>query len=1013
MMNDSELLQAWVMHRDEAAFADLVRRHVDLVYGSARRQLGPSPLVEDVVQAVFLVLARKAESLRPEVVLSGWLFKTTRFVAARALLAERRRAHHESAFAMNPAAIEEDEPSTDWTEVAAHLDASLGALQERDRDALVLRFLEGLPLRGVGDRLGVSEDAARMQVQRALENLRTLLVRKGVVLTAISLLSFLATLSSMAAPAELAGRVVSGLESAATTSGALSSTLARDALQELSRRPGRRWIPTVAVATVLLVAVGVLGTLTRLQRRGQDGSPTVSAEGRVANSVAVTPRPLAPRYGANSVTSKVLLNVRAAADNQPVPARLVVSYIGEGKFIRGLFLQCDERGSVEIPIDEPALEFLNVWVSAAGFVPRVVRWRRHEFDVPVVLHTCRLDPGQTLTGTVLDESGRPVAGARIEFDQLGFEKEEREAVAFLPELTGVTSDPAGRFRSDQLPALLGISGAGYTVHHPGFVLSHHHLTGPASLRSNHVVVLHAGINVLGRVIQSDGSPASGVRIASCCGPFRERLSADDGGFSIGPFDPGPLQLECYVAGEKFAENHFTVSRAAPPVVLQLKGHPLAPSPVTPPTDSTDRGRVLVQGAVVNATTGLPVPTFTVRSLDGDSGRSEFLGDASGGAFEWRLPASGRLRTLRVEANGYEPWTAEPRRFEDGMEPFQVRLVPSADLTGVIRFSDGRPVADAWIGLKSADAGDLQLTGEGLAVEAGSAPHTTSDAEGRFRFAAQKDPETLLVAHERGAVWVPVSAAKAGVITLPEWGGISGELRIAGLPAANEELLLTEWIDEHEPAAPTPQIQVRTRTDAQGRFRFPKVPAGVVAIRRFFDLGRKTPHRSLGLGPQQRVEVREKQTTDVLVGETGRAVVGSLRLSRPIAGHQWMNEFPMLVLEAIREDLRLIPIPSSDSVDTETLRAMRFNGRRQLLNRRYFLVVQPDGTFRLEDIPPGSYELRLRVSEPSKRPPEQERLPIQAMRERGVVKQAIHVPGLDESPVDKPLDLGVITVSVRD
>lgn len=1011
-MNDSDLLHAWVTRRDEAAFADLVRRYLDLVYGSARRQLGASPLVEDVVQAVFLVLARKAESLGSEVVLSGWLFQTTRFVAARALLAERRRVHRESAFAMNPVSSEECESGANWPEASSHLDASLAALPERDRDVIILRFLEGLPLRGVGDRLGVSEDAARMRVQRALEKLRTLLIRKGVVLTVASLISFLGTLSSIAAPSELAERVMAGLDFASNTSGTCASKLANEALLAISVRSVRRWISLAAAAIVLLFAVGIIATRSHGRRGGPEPSVTAPSEGRVVDSGAVSPRPLAPRSGAISATSKVLLNVRAAADNRAIPARLVVSYIGGGRLIRGVSLQCDERGSVEIPIDEPALEFLNVWVSAPGFVPRIVRWKRHEFDIPLVLHTCRLDRGETLMGTVVDESGRPVAGARIEFDQIGWDKGEREGVEYLPELTAVTTDSTGRFRSDQQPELLGVSGAGYTVRHPGFVLSHHKLINPASLRSNHVVVLHPGIEVSGRLIQTDGRPLAGARIASCCGPFRERVSGADGAFLIGPFEPGPLQLDVYVAGEKVAEHHVTVDRSAQPMVLQLSVPTLPPVSAETKSLIRETDPVLVHGTVLDAATGRPVPAFVVRSVDEGRGRTELLGEASEGSFAWKLPVSGLRLSLRVEANGYEPQSTEARRFEEGMEPFEIRLVASKELAGVIRFADGRPVSGAWVGLKRVESPDLRLTGDALEVESGDAPHTKSDAEGRFRISEQKDPESLLIVHEKGAAWVPVAALRQGVISLPEWGAISGELRIAGKPAAGEELMLTEWVNEPELTAPTPQIQMRTQTDAQGRFRFAKVPVGVVAIRRFFDLGRPTPHRSLGLGPQQRVEVRERQTTEVVVGETGRAVVGTLRLSAPVAGHHWMDEFPMLVLEAVREDLAMIPIPSSDTESPEAHRAERINARRLYLKRRYYPIVRPDGAFRLEDIPPGVYELRLRVSEPSKRPPEQERIPVMGMRELGSLRRAVTVPGFRELPAEMPLDLGVLTIPVR-
>ena len=117
-MIDSELLHEWAARRNEAAFAELVRRYLGLVHASARRQVGASPLADDVAQAVFLVLARKAGSLGPKVVLSGWLFRTTRFVAARALRAELRRSMHETAAAMQTtaaAAIPEHWREAPWT----------------------------------------------------------------------------------------------------------------------------------------------------------------------------------------------------------------------------------------------------------------------------------------------------------------------------------------------------------------------------------------------------------------------------------------------------------------------------------------------------------------------------------------------------------------------------------------------------------------------------------------------------------------------------------------------------------------------------------------------------------------------------------------------------------------------------------------------------------------------------------------------------------------------------------
>jgi DNA-directed RNA polymerase specialized sigma24 family protein len=87
-MDDRELLQAYANQRSEPAFTELVHRHLNWVYGSALRQVGDAHLAADVAQSVFVLLARKAGSLRSGTIVAGWLFRTTRFVSARAL---RRR----------------------------------------------------------------------------------------------------------------------------------------------------------------------------------------------------------------------------------------------------------------------------------------------------------------------------------------------------------------------------------------------------------------------------------------------------------------------------------------------------------------------------------------------------------------------------------------------------------------------------------------------------------------------------------------------------------------------------------------------------------------------------------------------------------------------------------------------------------------------------------------------------------------------------------------------------------
>ena len=156
-LTDNQLLEAWAARGSDPAFAELVRRYVDLVYSAALRQVGNLPLAEDVVQAVFLVLARKAASLRHMAILAGWLYRTTRFTASRAIRAEaRRRRHEQEAASMNPTAHLSDSEDSTWAQVAPLLDDAMAALAEADRNAVLLRFFQAKPMEVVGEHLGVT-----------------------------------------------------------------------------------------------------------------------------------------------------------------------------------------------------------------------------------------------------------------------------------------------------------------------------------------------------------------------------------------------------------------------------------------------------------------------------------------------------------------------------------------------------------------------------------------------------------------------------------------------------------------------------------------------------------------------------------------------------------------------------------------------------------------------------------------------------------------------------------------
>ncbi len=210
-LTDWQLIKQYAGGDRQAAFSALVRRHTDLVYCTCLRALGEPSLAEDAAQAVFLILARKAPAFRPGTTLSSWLFQTAVLTSKNVSKRERRRQAREQRLTSEMEALEMERMTptrpSGWEEIEPLLNEALDALPDAQRGLVLERFLEGRPLAEVGAALGISEDAARMRLNRALDRMRRFFAARNVILPAAALASLL-PLAVRPAPARCAENIL-------------------------------------------------------------------------------------------------------------------------------------------------------------------------------------------------------------------------------------------------------------------------------------------------------------------------------------------------------------------------------------------------------------------------------------------------------------------------------------------------------------------------------------------------------------------------------------------------------------------------------------------------------------------------------------------------------------------------------------------------------------------------------------------------------------------------------------
>ena len=512
-MSETELLRAFWNERSEEAYAELVRRYAGLVFSVARRRVPTAALAEDITQIVFIRFAQKPPKLQNQVQLAAWLHRTTLHVALDTLRSEtRRRAREQQAILMDPA------PNTLWDDISPKLDEALNELKDEDRQALLLRFFGRKSMRDIGAVFGVSEDAAKMRVSRAVDRLRTQLGVGAAGCTVAMLSTLLLEYSVEAAPGPLVSRLTT------MRLPALGGVTGMRGLLALLRRISPLEL-AAGGAVLLLIGIGAGHLLRSGSTRPPElasESPTLATDKRLEEGRQPRPDAIPNRPPVNDPkTAKIIFHVLDAETGRGLAGTKVhYAFFGPGGAGESHGILTDPNGDATIaePDDPTKNAGPNVFVTAEAHVPKVVGFI---YGAVPPDYTIRLDPATTVGGKVVDEQGLSVSGVEILVQGPGNKPGQIENIDFQTCPVGSSED--GSWTCSYIPIdytneiRFILKKPGYAVTFPIVQVAQVNLT-------NLVLTLNSGFTITGQVTDALRRPINNAEIRIVSGDSHKRQS---------------------------------------------------------------------------------------------------------------------------------------------------------------------------------------------------------------------------------------------------------------------------------------------------------------------------------------------------------------------------------------------------------------------------------------------------------------------------------------------------------
>jgi RNA polymerase sigma factor (sigma-70 family) len=584
-MDDLQLLREFAANRSETAFRTIVNRYVDLVHSVALRRVADVQLAEDISQAVFILLARKAPRISAGTVLAGWLYRTTQFVAGRALRSKLRRERRE----MEAVQMQENASSdSNWQRLAPLLDEALEKLNDTDRNAIILRYFQENSLLKVGLALGVSEAAAGKRVSRALESMRSYFGRRGFATTTAVIATTLAH-GAKAAPSNLSQTIVTSLFMHLPSTSTVHFALVQETLKAW-RWAKLRWI---AAGSAVVVTAVFLATSSTSR---SPASSTASATNRtVAENLATPTTPQPENTPTTPATTTVARTndftfwaVDALTGKGVTGAKVMAVVAQDPQHIdRYTNLVTDSNGSCVVPRPPSGEAILAVGVLANGYEERcAVGGGPKPLTNNYIL---KLPRGSSISGVVQDESGKPVAGAdiQIQFAGTGDSSDsefQAERPGFPDDFAVASTDDAGRWTFQSAPE--SNDDFYIAVKHPSYPTADFHPSSDArnyltpvahfkleELRAGSAVfVLSSGLGLRGTVTDEQQNPVADAKVSY--GDFADSgpsvKTGADGAFTLTPLSTGRGHITIQAKG--FAPDRLPVEVASnsPALAIQLK-----------------------------------------------------------------------------------------------------------------------------------------------------------------------------------------------------------------------------------------------------------------------------------------------------------------------------------------------------------------------------------------------------------------------------------------------------------